>query len=54
MFVVGGIHGDELWGDGAAEGEDGEGRALPHEAALEAFFEREGCEPTHVVPMFRL
>lgn len=53
IFVVGGIHREELRGDGAVE-EDGEELALADEAALEAFFDREGCEPTHVVPMFRL
>ena len=53
VFVVGGIHGEELLG-GAPGGGEGQGKALPDEAELEAFFRREGCEPTHVVPMFRL
>lgn len=53
IFVAGGIHGKELMGEPPGEDDDN-GMVLPSEAELEAFFQKEGCAPTHVVPMFRL
>ncbi|VEU42724.1 unnamed protein product [Pseudo-nitzschia multistriata] len=46
IFVAGGIHAEELWGEGERD-------LPPSRAVLEEFFAREGHTPTHVVPAFR-
>jgi len=57
IFIVGGIHAEELLTKGGGESKIQEDVSsssdLPSEARLREFFDREGHTPTHVLPFFR-